>query len=570
MAIGSTDIIMIVGIVAVFALLIAALLWNQLRGRNKESRVGDSAYASPSSFESEQKTKMMSKIDKRQSQLRRERILEGGTLPELQELVIYSPEKNERISSTEVDVRGKSAIKSIVWVNNRAAFVDVDGSFIGTIPLTRGRNDVEILAIGPYGRTVQTQFRVVCTAQRGAESTSLDSILPEAEVDFTTISEEPDTFSVADREEAPVQRDSTQQRATSSSDVSPVVPETEIDPSVLEVLKKDVLAEESSSGSAPSPPSGFSIPQDDLLEPSEEMIAEIPPIPILDEDLPRIPDVVEVEDETFDSSPVLEVDEETLEDSVKIIEEVVDVEEEETEEAMEEETEEAMEEEIEEEETEASTVDEEIVMEEESDSISLQEIVPETLGNATSDRTTIDADTTKDEKSLLETEDLVDSEIGLEDFEPLQQKIVGTKELSLESDIEKLEDDRYTTIIQHTGSITLENGSQLPVLKIEKRIEKIDQRWYSTLGIVNVSGLELSKVIIEEFITGTMKITDTLPTNVMDPAKESLPEGVRVIWQINCLKPQMKAFITYDERVNSLELVPEELQIPTIKIRIAD
>ncbi|TET30919.1 MAG: hypothetical protein E3J70_03490, partial [Candidatus Heimdallarchaeota archaeon] len=127
-----TEVWYIVGIGAIFFVVVAIILWDQIRQARKKSSLHQTAHGSPSSFDRESKTRMMTKLDKRESRIRRERILEGGTLPTLSELVVYFPSNNEKITTAEVDVRGKTAIKSIVWINNQASFVDVDGSFIGT------------------------------------------------------------------------------------------------------------------------------------------------------------------------------------------------------------------------------------------------------------------------------------------------------------------------------------------------------------------------------------------------------------------------------------------------------
>ncbi|MHA1244222.1 MAG: hypothetical protein ACTSP7_06560 [Candidatus Heimdallarchaeota archaeon] len=81
---GTNGVLMIVGITIVFSIVVVVILWDQIRNARRQSRdLAKSAHGSPSSFDAESKTKMMTRIDKRESMIRRERILEGGTLPEL-------------------------------------------------------------------------------------------------------------------------------------------------------------------------------------------------------------------------------------------------------------------------------------------------------------------------------------------------------------------------------------------------------------------------------------------------------------------------------------------------------
>jgi hypothetical protein len=160
-----------------------------------------------------------------------------------------------------------------------------------------------------------------------------------------------------------------------------------------------------------------------------------------------------------------------------------------------------------------------------------------------------------------------ESEEQLAELKPLQQEMKGTKKLKIETKKQVLDDDRTTTILQHTGFTEREDGDLIQVIKIEKRIEHVKNKWYTTIGLVNISDVEFTTVELSEFISGTMKLDDNLPVNIVEPSIEHLPEGNKITWVINALKPQMKLFITYFEKVNPLEVVPEELHQPIIKVR---
>ena len=57
------NVLMIVGIAVVFGIVIAVILWDQIRNARKQSKNLDkSAQGSPSSFDAESKTKMMTRI----------------------------------------------------------------------------------------------------------------------------------------------------------------------------------------------------------------------------------------------------------------------------------------------------------------------------------------------------------------------------------------------------------------------------------------------------------------------------------------------------------------------------
>ncbi len=502
---------MILGVTGIFVLVIGAILWNQIRSTRKKSNLSESAHGSPSSFNAEDKTKKLFRLDKRETQLRRERILEGGTLPELSELLIYSPETGEKIDSLEVDIRGKVAIKSIVWINCQAAFVDVDGSFIGSVPLTRGKNDLEIVVIGPYGKAVYTSFDVNCTSKEAPNLPAGTSmLLPNIGLDIHTHTR---TESYSTDSEIASSEDGTRamQYSTPISD-SMVVSESEIDPSVLAALKGDPIADD--------PVDIPDIPDLGIIDAEETM--EIPDIPdILGDEtvdevqIPDIPDVgLDEKDEELVESATSEASK-AIEESVKLIEETMKIEEE----------------------------------SEKSDSqFPLDKMLPTQPG---------------DEPKVEEEEE----KIELSEFQPLQQDIVGTQELTVETIEQKLKDERSTEILQHSGFISREDGERIQILKIEKRIEKIDNKWFSTLGIANLTDAELSLIEISEFISGTFKIKDMLPVNVLEPIVDTLPEGVKITWTINEVKPQMKLFITYNEDVNPLELITEEQKTPKITIR---
>ncbi len=503
------ELYMILGVTGIFVLVIGAILWNQIRQTKKKSNLSESAHISPSSFNAEDKTKMLFRLDKRETQLRRERILEGGTLPELSELVIYSPVKSEKIDSKEVDIRGKVAIKSIVWINCQAAFVDVDGSFIGSVPLTRGKNNLEIVVIGPYGKSIYTSFDVNCTSKEAPNlPAGASMLLPNIGLDIhtktSTESFIPDSENVSAEDGVPAMK-----YASISDPI--IVSENEIDPSVLAALKGDPIVD--------TPVDIPDIPDIGSIEAEETM--EIPDIPdILGDEtvdevqIPDIPDVnLDEEDEASEESSITE-DSKAIEESVKIIEETIKIEEE---------------------------------SEKDESQFPLDKMLPIQPGD--------------------KVKEVEEEKIELSEFQPLKQTIVGLQELTVETTHQKLNDERSTEILLHSGFISREDGEQIKVVKIEKRIEKIDDKWFSTLGIANLTDAELSLIEISEYISGTFKIKDMLPVNVLEPIIGTSPEGVKITWTINEVKPQMKLFITYNEDINPLTLISEEQKTPKITIR---
>ncbi len=480
---GPNDILMIVGIAVVFAAVIAVILWDQIRNARRLSKNLDkSAHGSPSSFDAESKTKMMTRIDKREAKMRRERILEGGSLPELVELAIYTPVTNEKITTSEVDVRGKTAIKSIVWVNNQAAFVDVDGSFIGSIKLLKGKNILEIVAIGPYGKAMRTKLAVNCSAKDALSPQSVDEayLLPQQGIDFHPADASADAYTTIEHTSV----DSENQIQAQPRD-SIIVPESEIDPTVLAALRGDPLSEEAV------------IPVDDVL------LDEIGSDFVEDDLIPEIPDVtMEVEEV---EEPIHEETDEEIEEAVKVIEEVVKIDEE--------------------------TTDEEFQPD---------KILP------------IDV-----EKDAIE----------LDEFQPLHQKEEGIQNLVVESTEQTIKDERSTVILHHNGLVKREDGEIVPILKIEKRIENVEGKWFTTIGLANVSDVELKDIHISEFISNTFELKEKLPVNVEEPVIDTLPEGNKISWVIHSVKPQMKIFITYTEKVNPIDVTTEEQRTPTIVVR---
>jgi hypothetical protein len=523
------ELLMIIGIVVIFVLILAVILWDQIRQMRKKSTLSKAAPSSPSSFDKESKTKMMSQLDKRENKKRRERILEGGTIPELSELVIYYPTRNEKITTPAIDVRGKTAIKSIVWINDQAAFVDVDGSFIGSIYLHKGKNDIDIVTIGPYGKKLATNVPVNCTSKEAPKATD-QYLLPEIGVDihFESYAEQktdektrPTEAIETEKTKKRRRKELTEEAATSEAvkvtDNTIEVPESEIDPSILAALKGDDLFETP----PPADEEGIaleSIPGDDIAT------DQIPEIPDVDEitkpeepeaSIPQIPDI-DKEDE-IEEEPSVEEDETKIDESVKLIEEVIK-------------------------EDEPSAEEEQL----DDDGFPLDKMMP----------------LMKDEHKKS-----TESEEQLAELKPLQQEMKGTKKLKIETKKQVLDDDRTTTILQHTGFTEREDGDLIQVIKIEKRIEHVKNKWYTTIGLVNISDVEFTTVELSEFISGTMKLDDNLPVNIVEPSIEHLPEGNKITWVINALKPQMKLFITYFEKVNPLEVVPEELHQPIIKVR---
>ncbi|NHK32992.1 MAG: hypothetical protein FK730_16715 [Asgard group archaeon] len=503
----------ILGFVGIFVIVIFIIILDQIRSARKKRASDTTAHGSPSSFDAESKTKMMSKLDKRESLIRRERILEGEVLPELSELVVYFPSKNEKIDAVEVDVRGKTAIKSIVWINNQASFVDVDGSFIGTVLLYKGKNILDIVAIGPHGRTMKSSISINCVAKNAVAqgATSHPYLLPEhaLEIKHDEIPSPPpspgadvQTISVSKRRKNALSDTSVPDSFAVKKGDPIIASETEIDPSVLAALKGDSIIEET-----PIVETAVSL---DEITPE----IDIPPIPDIiepedEQKLPSIPMDIEKEEEQVEPPPLPE-DESEISESIKLIEEVID--------------------------------DEEEVFEPDK-------ILP----------------VTKKEQIDSAKEEL--EEIKLDEFQPLKPMEVGTQDLVVETKIQELKDERSTVILQHNGLLRSEDGELIQVLKVEKRIEKIKDKWFSTLGIVNISKLHLIKAEINEFITNTMKLADKLPVNVEEPIIDTLPEGVKITWVINEIKPKMKVFITYNEDTNPLAIIKDEQKQPIISIR---
>ncbi|HUU79204.1 MAG TPA: hypothetical protein VMX55_12735 [candidate division Zixibacteria bacterium] len=499
---AENELYMILGIVGIFIAVIGVIFWSQIRQARKRSSLEQETHVSPSSFDAESKTKMMTRLDKRESQLRRERILEGGTLPELSELMIYSPTKDEKINTPEVDVRGKTAVRSIVWINNQAAFVDVDGSFIGSVPLYRGKNNVSISVIGPYGSTLRTSLTINCTSKQAPPMSATDPefLLPKTGLDIRfDDSTETTTY---DNEDLSID-DGVPSRKFISKNDGMVVSESEIDPSVLAALKGDPIADI---------PIDIPEPVDlETIEP-EFLETEIPDIPdITGPDESVIPDIPDVDLEADEESPSISEDDKSIEKSVKEIEEVVKT----------------------------DLKSEEI----DDKKFPLDKMMPLQPG----------------EKGTADS---------LAEFQPLKHELdEGIKTLKVETKRQKLKDDRETEILQHTGYISQEDGEMVQIIKLEKRVEKISKRWYSTIGLVNVSNFEISKLEISEFIGSTLELKEALPINIQEPVIDSLPEGVKVTWTINSIKPEQKLFITYNEDVNTLETILEEKITPTITIR---
>lgn len=506
---ANIELYMILGISGIFVLVLISILWHQIRQARKKSTLEGTTLISPSNFDSESKTKMMSRLDKRESMLRREQILEGGALPELSELIIYSPVKNEKITTNEVDVRGKTAVKSIVWINNQAAFVDVDGSFIGSVPLYKGKNDLELVVIGPYGKTIATKLSVNCSSKSAANPLPEGEILlPHHELEIheeESVSKEYSTL-----QEEGVTGTTSFERPKDNITVS----ESEIDPSVLAALKGDPILDIRPTEKVDH------VPLENIeVEIPELDLPDIPDIlgPEEEEDvhIPDIPDV-EMELDELETSPVVESDLTSIDETVRVLEEVTK--------------------------TDVS-----------SDKFPLDEMLP----------------LTHEKKRRTKEEDIQDelSSLQLDEFQPLKQETKGAISLSIETKRQKLNDERSTEILQHSCFIEREDGELVPIIKMEKRIEKVSNKWYSTIGIVNISDVNIDKIIINEFISNTLEMKESLPVNVQEPVIDTIPEGVKITWTITSVKPQMKVFITYNESVNPLELLPEEKHSPEITIR---
>ena len=504
-----TEVWYIVGIALIFMVVVSIILWDQIRQVRKKSSLLQTAHGSPSSFDRESKTRMMTKLDKRESRIRRERILEGGSLPTLSELVVYFPSNNERITTAEVDVRGKTAIKSIVWINNQASFVDVDGSFIGTVKLFKGKNPLDIVAIGPYGNTLTSSLQINCTSKDApsSQSASPTYLLPghvfdiRHDVTSGAAQSSAEVHSAAFPADKLVKRRRGKEESVfpvipTTTQESIIVPESEIDPSVLAALKGEPLSEETIS--VQSVVSLDEIEPETTVEISE---SDIPPIPEIPKDI--------IEEEVSETPTILEEDEKAIEESVDLLEELVESE----------------------------------------GKFEPDEMVPKQPG-----------------KKVSEEEDELEA-IELDEFKPLQQQEEGTHELDIETKTQKLDDERSTIILQHNGLLKSEDGEITQVLKIEKRIECIEGKWFSTLGIANTSDFEIKKLELIEFISSTMELSEELPTNVEEPVVDTLPEGVKVTWIANDVKSQMKIFITYTEQVNPLDIIDEEQAKPKVIIR---
>ncbi|MHA1213500.1 MAG: hypothetical protein ACTSSH_13700, partial [Candidatus Heimdallarchaeota archaeon] len=199
--------------------------------------------------------------------------------------------------------------------------------------------------------------------------------------------------------------------------------QTEIDPSVLAVLKGDDLTDSALTVETDIPldeiePDGLSI------EIPEDEIPPIPDIiePEIEQQLPSIPKDVVKDDEVDESTLITTAVEEDLAESVKLLEEVVEAE------------------------------------EEDDGTFQPDKMIPKQPG----------------ESLPLETQ--------LDEFKPLKQKDTGSQSLIVETKSQKLDDERSTVILQHNGLTRSEDGELVQVLKIEKRIEHLDGKWYSTIG----------------------------------------------------------------------------------------
>ncbi|MBN1329558.1 MAG: hypothetical protein JXA54_08805 [Candidatus Heimdallarchaeota archaeon] len=511
----------LVGFGSIIIVVVLIFLIDQIRQARKKGSLESTAHGSPSSYDPDSKLKMMTRLDKRESKLRRERILEGGTLPEISELVVYFPNMNEKITSPEVDVRGKTAVKSIVWINNQAAFVDVDGSFIGTIKLFKGKNIIKIVAIGPYGGSMGTQLTVNCIAKDAISQSSIGTkyLLPDISLDIRHEDRHPmpsgtgeiQSVSISKKKKAKPLEENISTLPSKPTVNDPIIAsQSEIDPSVLAALKGDELTEDSLSVETNIPLEDIE-PESISLEIPEDEIPPIPEIiePEIEQSLPSIPkDVIkeDEEDEVIDTP----IDDSDLLESVKLLEEVVEP-------------------------------------KEKASSFQPDKMLPKQPGEKT-----------------VEDESI---ETKLAEFQPLKQDDAKTHTLVVETKTQKIDDARSTVILQHNGHTRNEDGELVQVLKIEKRIEKVKNKWFSTLGIANISDVELRKMEISEFISNTMVITEKLPINVEDPVIEHIPEGTRITWTINAVKPQMKLFITYGEDINPLSVITEKQTQPKIKIR---
>jgi hypothetical protein len=595
-----TELLMILGIGIVFLLLVGAILWDQIRRTRKKHDIKSTSHSSPSSLEPDDKKKMMAYLDKRESQMRRERILEGGNLPELSELVVYSPENGEKVESSQIDVRGKTAIKSIVWINNQAAFVDVDGSFIGSVRLSKGKNKLHIVAIGPYGKSLTSELKISCTARPSEHLIKTESgiILPSSSSEM--IPERPvDTDHITPSATVDIQSSSISSSQTSRASSRPkrqpsipkpnnyssrttspvVVPEEEIDPDILSALRQSSLPDEAPSREQPA------------ISPEE---AEEMPIP-------SIPDV-EKEPEETEEEVIIETDEEEIEESVQILEEMVEKEvDEDEEDLMEEIEEEPVEKEIKDEsietiKEESSTAIEETMKEteepdqstetsekeitptseseiEEDYTISKDELDSEILAK-TEQRPTSEISSTDSAKQSTDSIEVEDDDktsdfdsqleeiVSVSEFEPLTSETEDKINLIVKTKTQELEDAKNRPIIiqQHTCFIEREDGELIKILQIEKRIEKKKNQWISTIGIANVSDRDIKLLQISEVISATFKMTEKLPKNVSNPVLDSLSTGYKITWQIHNLKSHRKVFLNYQERLNPIEVVSEEEQ----------
>ncbi|NHJ87081.1 MAG: hypothetical protein FK734_16580 [Asgard group archaeon] len=513
----------IVGITVIFVIVVAVILWDQIRNYRKKGALdSSSAHASPSSFNAESKTKMMSTLDKRESQIRRERILEGGTLPELSEIVVYSPTMNERITTPEIDIRGKTAIHSLVWVNNQAAFVDVDGSFIGTIRLYRGKNQIDIFVVGPYGNTLQSKLVINCTSKDAPtpSSASPSYLLPDRTLEIHT-DDIAASMSRSDESLTAIKDKTVKRKKPDTAEImyenavvserydDPSVDASEIDPSILAALKGDPFSEETLTIESPIEiteiePEGFT------PEISED---QIPPIPDIDEieiedKIPPVPDV-NLQDDKIETSPTELDNEQEIDESIKILEETIS----------------------------------------EDKDFQPDKMIPKQPGEKISSEEDID-------------------DISLDDFQPLRQSKEDTSKLEVKTKLQKLDDEFSTTIIQHNGFIKQEDNELIQVLKVEKRIKNDKQGWTSTLGIVNITDTPISELVLKEYISNTID-TNIIkkPENAHDPIIKQLPEGVSITWVINNLKPHKTIIIEYFEKVNPTDLLLKDQLTAEMTIR---
>ncbi len=76
-------------------------------------------------------------------------------------LKIFSPQEGERLNSLIVEVKGKTIPDASLFINNRLASIDFDGSFSYKLELLPGETVIKVKAVNRRGKEREIKRRVV-------------------------------------------------------------------------------------------------------------------------------------------------------------------------------------------------------------------------------------------------------------------------------------------------------------------------------------------------------------------------------------------------------------------------